>query len=151
MIEGIKIKKLTRHIDERGYLQEILRDDDEIYHKFGQVYLTVCNPNVIKAWHCHVKQIDNFCCIKGTAKIGLYDGRENSPTYKKTQTIILSELEPKVLQIPPGVWHGFTPVTQEPVYIINIPTEHYDYKNPDELRCDVYNNDFGYDWGIKSG
>ena len=150
-IFGVKIKNLKRHLDERGYLMEILRDDEPNFIKFGQVYLTTCNPNVVKAWHAHKKQIDNFTCIKGIAKIGLYDGRENSPTYKKTQTVILSELEPKILQIPNLVWHGFTPTTAETIYIINIPTEHYDYENPDELRCDPFNNDFGYEWKIKSG
>lgn len=151
MIHNIKIKNLTRHIDERGYLQEILRDDDEIFSKFGQVYLTVCNPGVVKGWHCHQKQTDNLCCLKGTAKVGLYDGREASPTYRETQTVLLSELEPKLLQIPPGVWHGFTPTISEPIYIINIPTEHYNYDQPDELREHPFDNDFGYDWEIKSG
>ena len=39
-IQGVRIKKLKVDSDERGWLIEILRCDDEIFKKFGQVYLT---------------------------------------------------------------------------------------------------------------
>jgi len=37
MIDGVKVKKLKVIPDERGWLMEILRCDDEIYKEFGQV------------------------------------------------------------------------------------------------------------------
>ena len=151
MIEGVKLKPLVRHLDERGYLMEILRDDDPNFIRFGQVYLTTCQPGVVKAWHAHRKQYDNFCVIKGAAKIGLYDGRENSPTYHQSQTVVLSELEPALLQIPPLVWHGQMALGNEMSYLLNIPTEHYQREAPDELRVDPFDNDFGYEWRPKSG
>ncbi|MEO0070439.1 MAG: dTDP-4-dehydrorhamnose 3,5-epimerase family protein [candidate division WOR-3 bacterium] len=150
MIEGVKVKKLRRHMDERGYVMEILRDDDELFLKFGQVYISVCLPGIVKAWHAHKKQYDNFCVLKGLAKIGLYDGREDSPTYKETDTFILGELNPILLQIPPGVWHGQMALGNEPSFLLNIPTEHYDRENPDELRVDPFDNDFNYQWQPKS-
>jgi len=99
MIEGIKTRKLNRHVDERGYLMEILRKDDPEFIKFGQIYVTTCYPGVVKAWHRHKKQTDTFCCIKGNIKVGLYDGRKNSKTYKQTATFILGEMNPILLQI----------------------------------------------------
>jgi len=131
-------------------LMEILRDDDEIFIKFGQVYVSTCYPGVIKAWHAHERQTDNFCVIKGHAKIGLYDGRSDSPTYRQTQTFVLGEANPVLLQIPPLVWHGQMAVGPETSYLLNIPTEHYDPARPDELRADAVENDFGYDWAIKN-
>ena len=80
MIEGVHIKRLVRHVDDRGCVMEILRDDDEIFEGFGQVYVSACFPGVVKAWHCHERQIDSFCVLVGNAKIGLYDDREGSPT-----------------------------------------------------------------------
>lgn len=150
MIEGVRVKQLTKHVDDRGYLMEILRDDDEIFIKFGQVYVSTCYPGVIKAWHAHERQTDNFCVIKGHAKIGLYDGRRDSPTYRQTQTFVLGEANPVLLQIPPLVWHGQMAVGPETSYLLNIPTEHYDRARPDELRADAVENDFGYDWAIKN-
>ena len=51
MIQGVEIKKLRVIPDERGLVMEILRSDDSFYKKFGQTYLSVVNPGVIKAWH----------------------------------------------------------------------------------------------------
>ena len=53
MIDGIKLKKLKFIPDERGRLMEILRCDDDLFIKFGQVYMTTTYPQVIKAWHYH--------------------------------------------------------------------------------------------------
>ena len=53
MIEGVKTKKLNVIPDERGRLMEIFRCDEELFEKFGQVYLTTCYPGVVKAWHTH--------------------------------------------------------------------------------------------------
>lgn len=151
MIDGVKVKILNRHVDERGYLMEILRaDDKDIFRKFGQIYVTTCYPDVIKAWHRHKKQYDNFCCIRGNVKIGLYDGRKNSKTYKKTETYILGELNPVLLQIPPFVWHGQMALGNEMSYLLNIPTEPYNRKKPDEDRINPYEADFNYEWQVKN-
>ena len=40
MIDGVMVKQLRVIPDERGRLMEILREDDDIYMRFGQVYLT---------------------------------------------------------------------------------------------------------------
>ena len=76
LIDGVIIKELKTILDERGYLQECFRSDWPQYKKFGQSYITVAFPNVVKAWHCHKIQTDNIVCIYGNAKLVLYDGRE---------------------------------------------------------------------------
>ncbi|NLT23291.1 MAG: dTDP-4-dehydrorhamnose 3,5-epimerase, partial [Syntrophorhabdus sp.] len=58
MIDGVAIKMLKVIPDERGRLMEILRSDDEIFTRFGQVYMTTTYPQVVKAWHYHGKQDD---------------------------------------------------------------------------------------------
>lgn len=80
-IEGVKLKNLKVIPDERGWLMEILRCDEEIFDKFGQVYITTAYPGVVKGWHYHKIQTDNFTCIRGMMKVVLYDSREDSPTY----------------------------------------------------------------------
>ena len=40
MIQGVKTKKLRVISDERGRLMEMLRSDDDLFIRFGQVYLT---------------------------------------------------------------------------------------------------------------
>ncbi|MGC9049151.1 MAG: hypothetical protein ACP5IX_02960 [Patescibacteria group bacterium] len=58
MIQGVEIKKLKVIKDKRGFLMEILRSDDKIFQKFGQVYLTFCQYGRAKAWHYHKLQGD---------------------------------------------------------------------------------------------
>lgn len=74
-------KKLKVIPDERGRLMECLRADDELFVKFGQMYMTTTLPGVVKGWHLHHVQLDNIVCVKGMIKLVLYDGREDSPTH----------------------------------------------------------------------
>jgi dTDP-4-dehydrorhamnose 3,5-epimerase-like enzyme len=80
-IEGVKVKPLRLIPDERGWLLEILRSDDaDLFSQFGQVYVSATYPGVVKAWHYHQIQIDNFACIAGMVKLVLVDTRPDSPT-----------------------------------------------------------------------
>ena len=147
MIEGVKIKKLKVIPDDRGRLMEMLRNDDDIFEKFGQVYMTTAKPSVVKAWHYHKKQDDNFTCVHGKMKLALYDARKNSPTYKEVNEFVVSLDEPMLITIPKFVYHGFKCVSDEEAIVINTPTYSYNYKKPDEFRIDAFDNDIPYDWG----
>ena len=151
MIEGVKLKDLKVIPDERGRLMEILRADDELFEKFGQVYMTTAYPGVVKAWHYHKKQVDNMTIIKGMMKIVLYDARKDSPTNGEVNEFFLGEHNPKLLQIPKLVYHGFKCISQEEAVVINIPTESYNYEAPDEYRLDPHRNEIPYDWRLKEG
>ncbi|HLA38287.1 MAG TPA: dTDP-4-dehydrorhamnose 3,5-epimerase family protein [Candidatus Brocadiales bacterium] len=146
MIEGVRIKTLRVIPDERGRLMEILRRDDEIFTKFGQIYITTAYSGVIKAWHYHKIQTDNLTAVAGMAKVALYDARENSPTYKKLEEYFMGVHNPLLIQIPPMVYHGYKCISSEETVVINCPTEPYNRTNPDECRVDPFNNDIPYDW-----
>ena len=49
MIHGVRTKLLRVIPDERGRVMEILRADDDLFLKFGQVYITTTYPQVVKA------------------------------------------------------------------------------------------------------
>ena len=146
LIEGVKIKVLKFIPDERGRLMEILRSDDEIFEKFGQVYITTAYPGVIKAWHSHRFQDDNLTCIKGMAKIVLCDLRKGSTTYKKINEFFAGEYNPVLIHIPRLVWHGFKCIGEEECIVLNIPTNVYNYENPDELRLPFNTEEIPYNW-----
>ncbi|RMD96449.1 MAG: dTDP-4-dehydrorhamnose 3,5-epimerase, partial [Deltaproteobacteria bacterium] len=73
MIEGVRLKRLHPIPDERGYLMEMLRADDDLFLKFGQIYMTTAYPGVVKAWHYHKVQYDHFVVVRGMMKVVLYD------------------------------------------------------------------------------
>ncbi|MBU0568539.1 dTDP-4-dehydrorhamnose 3,5-epimerase family protein [bacterium] len=151
MIEGVRIKKLKVIPDERGRLMEILRNDDEIFKDFGQVYMTTAYPGVVKAWHYHKVQTDNMAVLSGMMKIVLYDSRKGSPTFGQVNEFFTGDHNPILLQIPNMVYHGFKCISQKEAVVVNIPTEAYNYKEPDEFRIDAHNNDIPYDWARKDG
>ncbi len=151
MIEGVEIKKLRVIPDERGWLMEILRCDDKLFKKFGQVYLSVVYPGVVKGWHYHKIQTDYFTIVKGMAKVVLYDSREDSRTFREVEEFFIGEKNPILIKIPPLVYHGMKGIGVEPAYLINCPTEPYNYENPDEYRVSPTDPTIPYNWKIKEG
>ena len=99
MIDGIQIKQLNRHADERGYLMEMLRCDDEMFGKFAQTYVSMNYPGVIRAWHYHKKQDDIWVCVKGMIKAVVYDSREGSPTHGEVNEFFLGDNNPIMLKL----------------------------------------------------
>ncbi|MEI7905315.1 MAG: dTDP-4-dehydrorhamnose 3,5-epimerase family protein [Candidatus Firestonebacteria bacterium] len=151
MINGVKTKKLKVIPDERGRLMEILRSDDELFLRFGQMYLTTTSPGAVKAWHYHKKQTDHFTCVKGMAKVVLFDDRKGSSTKGEINEFFMGEHNPILLQIPPHVFHGFKCISESECLIINCPTELYNYKTPDEFRLPAHTKKIKYNWGRKDG
>ncbi len=151
MIDGVKIKQLRVIPDQRGRLMEILRADDDLFVKFGQVYMTTTYSGIVKAWHLHKKQTDNVVCVQGMIKLAMYDPREDSPTYKEVNEFYLGIHNPLFVQIPRGVYHGWMCVSSEEAIVVNVPTEVYDREDPDEFRLDPHQNDIPYDWRRRDG
>jgi dTDP-4-dehydrorhamnose 3,5-epimerase len=149
-IEGVKIKKLNLIPDERGFLMEILRSDDELFEKFGQVYITTAYPGVVKAWHAHRFQDDNVVVVKGMAKIVLCDLREKSKTYGVVNEFFAGEYNRILVHIPKLIYHGFKCVGNEEVFVVNVTTNTYNYKNPDELRLPFDTDKIAYNWERKN-
>jgi len=151
MIKGVATKKLKVIPDERGRLTEILRMDEEMFNQFGQVYVTTTLPEVVKAWHLHKLQTDNVACVQGMIKLVLYDPREDSPTYQELDQFYLGIHNPLLVQIPPHVYHGWKCVSMEEAIVVNIPTEVYNYEQPDEFRLEAHTQEIPYTWSRKDG
>ena len=151
MIDGVIVKPLKLIPDDRGFLMEILRADDPVFERFGQVYITGCKEGVAKAWHYHKEQTDHFVCVSGKALVVLYDERRDSPTTGEVNEFILEgppcqERDPLLIKIPPGLVHGFTACDCPEARIVNIPTLPYRYKDPDEYRYPWNSKEIPYNW-----
>ena len=151
LIEGVETKQLRPIVDERGYLMEMVRNDDPMFKGFGQTYLTTVNFGVVKAWHYHNNQVDNFVCVSGHIKLVLYDCREDSPTYGLINEFFIGEKNPMMVQIPKKVLHGFKGISETPAMVLNVPDQPYNYSEPDEFRVEPHDNDVPYDWSRKDG
>ena len=150
-IDGVKTKALRLIPDERGFLLEILRaDDPDLFTKFGQVYVSATYPGVVKAWHYHQRQVDNFACVAGMVKLVLIDTRADSPTHGAVNEFFVGTQNPMLVQVPNLVYHGWKSIGQDLALVVNVPTEPYHYSDPDEYRLDPHDT-LPYDWNRKDG
>jgi len=148
-IEGVKIKQLVKHCDDRGFFAEVLRDDDGLLTKFGQISWSTSYPGVIKAFHYHENQDDIWFFPMGNAQVVLYDLRKNSLTAGKTEVYYMGEDNPIVLLIPKGVAHGYRVLGEKVATIIYCTTESYNSVDPDEKRIPWNDPEIGFDWKTK--
>ena len=107
IIQGVNIFSKKVITDERGKILHMLRNDDENFNKFGEIYFSYVNPNKIKAWHIHKKMTLNYCSAYGKIKLVLFDDRVKSKTRGLVQEIFLSNDNHLLVSIPPMVWNGF--------------------------------------------
>ncbi len=148
MIEGVVTRELRLIADERGWLMEVLRSDWELFEKFAQAYVTAAYHKVVKAWHMHKKQTDNITCVKGMVKLVLCDGRKNSKTKGEINEFVIGEKNPILVKIPPHVWHGFKTISEDVALVMNVPTNLYNYKKPDEHRLPPGTKKIPYNWKL---
>ncbi|USK72897.1 dTDP-4-dehydrorhamnose 3,5-epimerase family protein [Peribacillus frigoritolerans] len=147
MIEGVKVKKLVKHCDDRGFFAELVRDDEpDLLSRFGQASCSMSYPGVIKAFHYHEKQDDLWFFPSGNAQIVLYDLREGSSTKGETDVYYMGEENPIMLLIPKGVAHGYRVLGQKPATILYFTTESYNPIDPDEKRINWDDSEIGFSW-----
>ncbi len=145
MIEGVEIKELVTHADERGFFREIIRATDVFFGEgFGQWSHSLMYPGTAKAWHIHQRQVDWWYVIGGPLKVVLHDLRPQSPTYRQTMELFMGDNHPpRVLKIPPGVAHGCKAIGHT-AHLFYVTSNTYDPS--DEGRLPHDDPTIGYDW-----
>lgn len=136
MIDGVIIKELQTHEDERGFFREIFRFSEEYNDiSVGQLSHSLVKEGVIKAWHGHRVQSQWNYVVTGLIKVALHDNRTNSPTYKEIMEFLVGDgQEPSAYFFPPGVLHGYK-CLKGPMQIIYVTSGVYDLE--DEVRIDL--------------
>lgn len=145
-LEGVRLHRLTRLTDERGFLMEIFRSRSnhagsrELADFFQGVSVAQMNFTVvdatdhIKGLHYHLKQDDIwFFPPPSKAKVILYDIRKTSPSFGRTQTVVAGGGQDLLVRIPAGIAHGYRPLTN-PCSLLYFVTETFDASAPDEFR-----------------
>jgi len=148
MIKGVMITPLKQIIDERGKVMHMLRCDEEIFQKFGEIYFSCVHPGVIKGWHIHKRMTLNYAVPYGKIEFVLYDDRLNSPTKGELQKFLLSPDNYMLVTVPPMVWNGFKGLGNEMTIVANCATIPHD---PEEIeRIDPFDSSIPYNWEVKS-
>ena len=149
MIDGVKIIDLKKITDERGMIFHMLKNTDEHFQKFGEIYFSCGYPGVVKAWHIHKEMTLNNCCIVGMIKLVLYDGRETSSTQGELMELYIGEHNYKLVQIPHGITNGYKAYGDKMAILANCATMVHD-KN-ELIYIDPFKNEIPYNWDLKHG
>jgi dTDP-4-dehydrorhamnose 3,5-epimerase len=148
-IDGVCIKSLQKIPDERGSIYHMLRSDDALFEKFGEIYFSVIYPGVIKAWHLHKQMVLNYAVIQGMIKLVLFDDRASSPTRGNIVELFIGDENYCLVKIPPGIWNGFKCISTKSAIVANCATLPHD---PQEIeRISPFANKIPYDWSLKHG
>jgi len=147
-IHDVVIKKLVTHSDDRGYLREVLREDDHMLRQFGQITVTKTYPGVIKAFHWHKEQDDVWYVAGGMARVVMHDRRPESSSHGQTQVVFAGEDNPVTILIPAGVAHGYQVLGNQPILLFYTVTHNYNPAAPDEQRIPFDDPTIAFDWSI---
>lgn len=157
-IQGVVFKELKSFPDQRGFFREVVRFNDPFFddhgssgeRSFAQWSHSKMAKNTVKAWHFHHRQIDWWYAPIGLLHVVLFDGREESPTYRTKMEFLLGETEfddramTAVVRIPQGVLHGCK-VVSEFAHLFYITSQTY---NPeDEGRYPFDSSAVPHRWG----
>lgn len=116
---------LEKHLDERGLLFEVLRDD-EIKEEMKQVYFSISKPNAIRGNHYHERKIEWFSVVKGKGKMVFEDNKSND-----REELILDGENPSIIKVDPYISHALQNIADEDMYLIVIANEVFNPEDAD--------------------
>lgn len=139
LISGVKVREVKNVCKRQGgVLTEIFRVDWNLDSgTINQVFQNMLAPGEISGWHAHQKTTDRIFINNGRLRVGLYDARTGSSTYKKYNEFHFGMDRPALLVVPPGVWHAVQNNTSEPASLLNMVDQAYCYEGPDHWRLPI--------------
>lgn len=149
-IDGVSVHEVLHVPRDHGTITEIYRPEwDPTGLPVVQVYQSRLFPGALGAWSCHAHNIDRLFINQGHVKVVLFDGREASPTFRKINEFLIGDTRPTFVVIPPGVWHGVQNLGPSEALMLNLPTNPYNYQDPDHYRLPFDSDEIPYAWAVR--
>ncbi|WP_417457528.1 dTDP-4-dehydrorhamnose 3,5-epimerase family protein [Kordiimonas sp.] len=131
--------------DERGWLFEYFRQE-QLPSVINQVTVFHCDSNTLRGMRVHIVRHEYVVVVQGSLRLGLYDLREGSPSFRACGTVELEAKVPKVVCLPAGVAHGMC-FNSDGVYL-NAFSPYWSGEDEMEIR---YNDpSLTVDWGMSN-
>jgi dTDP-4-dehydrorhamnose 3,5-epimerase len=146
-IEGVVVREVLHVPRDHGVITEMFRSEwDPTGLPIVHIYQSRLFPAAIGAWSCHAGTTDRLFVNQGHVKIVLYDGREESKSFRRVVELHAGDARPCFAVIPSGVWHGLQNLGPADALIINCPTNAYSYEDPDHYRLPFDSAEIPYTW-----
>ncbi len=104
---GVALVPLQMNRDQRGWVTEIFRAEWPLGVAPRQWNATLSQPTVLRGMHVHRRQQDYLVVLDGRISVGLFDARPQSPTYRLSALVDLSDERLEAVCVPTGVLHGY--------------------------------------------
>ncbi|MCF7832282.1 MAG: dTDP-4-dehydrorhamnose 3,5-epimerase [Candidatus Marinimicrobia bacterium] len=151
LFDNVKCIKMPKYDDERGsfikWYNDTSFEKQGISACFKESYFSISNKDVIRGMHFQSPPADHekFVSVSyGAVRDVILDIRKNSPTYGKTEEIILSAENHLALFIPKGFAHGFVSLEDHTIMNYLVSTVH----SPEHDKAIRWDS-FSYDWKIE--
>jgi dTDP-4-dehydrorhamnose 3,5-epimerase len=118
-IAGVLTQELQQIADDRGKVMHLLRVDSPLFSRFGEIYFSVVNPGVVKAWKRHREMTQNLSVPVGKIRLAIFDDRPGSPSCGRVEELEIGEDNYLLVKIPPLLWYGFQGLSAMPALIAN--------------------------------
>ena len=137
IIEGVLIQELKQILDERGRVMHMIRIDNPLLERFGEIYFSEVLPGVVKAWKRHKRMTQLFAAPVGKIRLVVYDDREHSKSKGNLKILEIGRENYQLVKIPPKLWYGFKCISNQPALIANCTDlphdpEESESKDPDD-------------------
>jgi dTDP-4-dehydrorhamnose 3,5-epimerase len=151
-IEGVVVREVLHVPRDHGVITETYRAEwDPTGLPVVHVYQSRLFPGAIGAWSCHTVSVDRLFSNQGHVKLVLFEARENSPTKGRLMELHVGDARPTFLVIPTGVWHGLQNLGSSDALMLNLPTQAYNYADPDHWRLPYDTDEIPYVWQARGG
>jgi UDP-2-acetamido-2,6-beta-L-arabino-hexul-4-ose reductase len=110
----LKIYTVKKHVDRRGWLTEILRED-RIKNKIAQVHVSLSKKGVFRGGHYHTRKVEWFTVITGKARFYF----KNLKNGKEWETELSGD-DLKVIEVPPFVYHKVLSLSQNMLFLVGV-------------------------------
>lgn len=126
-IDGVIVRKLSKHEDQRGWLLELFRSDEiETDSMPTMAYMSMTKPGVVRGPHEHAEQTDLFGFFgPSDFRLYLWDNRMDSKTFGAKVTVEVGQSNHVVVIVPPGVVHAYKNVGEIDGLVFNGPNRLY--------------------------
>jgi dTDP-4-dehydrorhamnose 3,5-epimerase len=133
-IDGVRFREARPVVHDDGVVVEVARTAWPIVDEpIVQVHTTTTLPGRVRGWGIHLQGTDRLFVAYGLVSIVVYDGRRTSNTFGRLNEFRLSERNPGLLVVAPGLYHGWKNIGTDEAIIINMPTRLYRHEAPDAL------------------
>ena len=146
-----KVKIITKETPQHTFHNVKFHEDDraqrlqDVYKKGlpnSQINISHINStNHSVGWHSHKIQTEYWFVAKGALKVGLVNLDNKNP---KAEFEYLSDKNPRILEIPPGIAHGYKAMIPGTILIYCISEKYDDISQFDDERYPI--GYFGEDW-----